>query len=124
MRFTRFLFTTNADSNCFVHFLHSSCSLNGIIPLKKNVTRNVAISVYTLPLNEPSHCISYGQNTESLLQMCYIGLLITDAAFMLRNSYKTLRETLIHSSIFIYLRGSGCQIRVDMSSFPVKKKSE
>lgn len=79
--------------------------------------------VYTIVLNKPSHCISYCQNTESILQVCYTGPFIIDIAFTLSNSYKTLREMLIHSSIFIYLgRGSGCHIRVDMSSFAVQKK--
>lgn len=67
----------------------------------------MAISVYTILSNEPSHCVSYGQSTESILQLCYIGTLIIDVAFMLGDSYKTLREMLIHNSIFIYWGGQG-----------------
>lgn len=51
-----------------------------------------------------------------------MGLLIINVAFTLGSSCKTLRETLIHNSMFIYLGESGYQISVKMSSFPGQEK--
>lgn len=59
---------------------------------------------------------------ESILQLYYIGLLITDIELMLGNSYRRLRETIIHNGIFIYFGEIECQLRADLSSFPVQKK--
>lgn len=50
--------------------------------------------------------------------------LLTWHLFMSGHFYKTLKETLIHSGIFIYLGDSGCQIRVDGSSLYRKKRNK
>jgi hypothetical protein len=96
-------------------------SLNCIIPLKKNVIRNMAIpnSPNSLWWSYPLHFISreYGK----YLTVYYI-VSRYQHSITLANTYKTVRDILIRSDIFIYIYIGGNHELMCPPSLHRKKK--
>lgn len=111
-----------ADSNCLVNLLSGSCSLCYSIKEQHDKGRSDPTFTQLPAMRCTGHCISHRKKVASILQLCYIGLLITDIAFMLGNFYNTVTGTLVHNGVFVYLGDSRFQIRVNVSSLYRKKR--